>query len=94
MYFSFRPSSTHRESEVTVNNSLSLDYMHPDDHIPITCNNYPKCKKKKNTKETKPISFMHYSKKKKKKQLTGFIPLIPSYPTKKNFATKEKVCTL
>ena len=67
MYFSFRPSSTHRESEVTVNNSLSLDYMHPDDHIPITCNNYPKCKKKKkNTKETKPISFMHYSKKKKK----------------------------
>lgn len=39
--------------------------MHPDDHIPITCNNYPKCKKK-NTKETKPISFMHYSKKKKK----------------------------
>ena len=63
MYFSFRPSSTHREPEVTVNNRLSLDYMHPDDHIPITCNNYPSAKK--NTKETKPISYMHYSKKKK-----------------------------
>ena len=93
MYFSFRPSSTHREPEVTVNNSVSLDYMHADDHIPITCNNYPKCKKK-NTKETKPISYMHYSKKKTKKQSTGFIPLIPSYRTKKNFATKEKVCIL
>ena len=41
---------------------------------------------KKNTKETKPISYMHYSKKK----LTGFIPLIPSYPTKKNLCYKRE----
>ena len=42
---------------------------------------------KKNTKETKPISYMHYSKKKK---LTGFIPLIPSYPTKKKLCYKRE----
>ena len=87
MYFSFQPSSTHREPYVTVNNSLSQNYMHPDifQFLVIIIQSA-----KKNTKETKPISYMHYSKKK----LTGFIPLIPSYPTKKNFATKEKVCTL
>ena len=90
MYFSFRPSSTHREPEVTVNNSLSLDYMHPDDHIPITCNNYPKCKKEYKRNKT---NILHALLQKKKK-LTGFIPLIPLYPTKKTFATKEKVCTL
>ena len=68
--------------------------MHPDDHIPITCNNYPKCKKKKIQKKQNQYLSCITPKKKKKKQLTGFIPLIPSYPTKKNFATKEKVCTL
>ena len=66
MYFSFRPSSTHRESEVTVNNSLSLDYMHPDDHIPITCNNYPKCKKKKYKRNKTNIFHALLQKKKKK----------------------------
>ena len=68
--------------------------MHPDDHIPITCNNYPKCKKKKKIQKKQNQYLSCITPKKKKKQLTGFIPLIPSYPTKKNFATKEKVCTL
>ena len=93
MYFSFRPTSTHREPDVTVNNSLSQDYMHPDDHIPITCNNYPKCKKKKNTKETKPISYMHYSKK-KTKTINWLHTTYSVISYQKNFATKEKVCTL
>ena len=25
--------------------ALSQDYLHLNDHIPITCNNYPTCKK-------------------------------------------------
>ena len=64
MYFSFRPSSTHREPEVTVNNRLSLDYMHPDDHIPITCNNYPKCKKEYKRNKTNTLHALLQKKKK------------------------------
>ena len=60
--------------------------MHPDNHIPITCNYYPKCKKEYKRKKT---NILHALLQKKKK-LTGFIPLIPSYPTKKNLVQKRK----
>ena len=94
MYFSFRPTSTHREPDVTVNNSLSQDYMHPDDHIPITCNNYPKCKKKKKYKRNKTNILHALLKKKKTKTINWLHTTYSVISYQKNFATKEKVCTL